>query len=283
MKTSSIVKIICWSLVAVVLTGVLAAVLGMHNNWDVPIFRSFYSNNDDTGFVSNQSTADANVVNTISIDWVSGEINIVKGEGDTIQFSESSSSELNARTSMVSKVVGSELKINFTREDLGFKFKSLNKNLTVTVPKDLLELDIETVSGETSVSNITVNEFEIEKVSGRLVTDNLVAQKVDFNSVSGSTDLKGSFNSIDGNTVSGSVEIDSLICPNRVDIESVSGSTTLVIPENDGFTAESNRMSGGLKTDFESQSTGRTLVYKNGGAKFRFEGVSGSVTINRAN
>lgn len=283
MKTSSVVKIVCWSLVAVILTGVLTFTIGMNDGWNIPMFRSNYiGNNTDDSYVSNQSTADANVVNKINIDWLSGEIKIVKGEGDTIRFTESSSSELNDRTALVSKVEGNELKIGFTRDGRGVRLKNLSKDLTVTVPKDLLNLDIETVSGETSVSNITVNEFDIEKVSGRLVTDNLVANKVDFESVSGSTDLKGSFNSINGNTVSGSVDIESLVCPSRIDIESVSGSTEILIPENDGFTARSDRMSGGIKTDFESQYSGKTIVYKNGGASFGFEGVSGSVTINRA-
>lgn len=284
MKTSSIVKIVCWSLVAVTLTAFLFGFLrrdaSQNASFGFPQISFGNSDNFDEKFVSGIYTADANVVNSIKIEWVNGEINVVKSDGDKIEFSEVSSRDISEKEEMVSKVEGNELTIKFTKGDR-MTYNNLRKKLTVLVPKNLMELDIETVSGGTTVKDLTVNDFSVEKVSGTLKTENLVANMVNFESVSGSTDFHGSFSLIDGETVSGSVKINSKICPSSIDIETVSGSINIGIPENDGFTAISDTVSGSLNTDFESQQSKKKIVYKDGRANFAFSGISGSVTINK--
>lgn len=236
---------------------------------------------NENGFVFNQTTADANVIKKVKIEWIAGRINIVKGEGDQIQFSESSSARLTEKTAMVSKVAGNELIIFFKKDKMPLFFKGLKKTLTVSLPRDLEVLFVKSISGGIFVNGINAHEFVCDSVSGGLKTDNLATQKATFKIVSGGVSLRGTFDMIKGNSVSGGVEIVSSVCPSRIWVENISGSNSVTIPENAGFTAQIERVSGRVKTDFNLLDQGKCMVYGDGSALFKLKNVSGSTSINR--
>lgn len=236
---------------------------------------------NEEGFVFNQTRADADLIEKIKIKWVAGDVNIVKYDGEEIKFSESSHSHLNEKTAMVSKVEGNELIIHFTKEKKHSLWGNLKKTLNVSLPKDLKVLFVSAVSANVFVNGLTVNEFVGDSVSGCLKAENLDAKKMAFKTISGVVKLTGCFDMIKGNSISGRTEVISSVCPSRIWIETVSGLISVTVPENEGFTAQIERVSGTVRSDFDLRVNDKYMVYGDGNALFKLKTVSGKTSINR--
>lgn len=292
MKTTAVIKAVCWSLLAVILTGILVSVIAVRTafrawDWSWNNLWSYVdkSYDDDATALGgehagNPIEVNAAEVNSITIDWSAGDIIVKRSDGDQIRFVETGNRPLKEDNSLRYFVEDGELEIDFTKHD-NYMFKNLSKALTVEVPKDLYELEIETVSSNIELTDLNCESIEIYKVSGSLRTENVTSGHIDYGTVSGSVELQGGFRSVNGESVSGSTKIRSFICPGEIDIESVSGSIKIQIPENDGFAVNKSSASGSLNSDFEGTIRKDGMVYKNGGAQFNFDTVSGSVTVNR--
>lgn len=228
---------------------------------------------------------------------------LVKGNELKIKFKKSNSSILKLdRDDYKNIIKKKELEV-LLPEDM----KDKNINLAIeTVSADvsvdglgLSELDAETVSGAIVIWDLVITEADLESVSGNINIKNVVCDKLDAEgvsshiesknltvknvinaeTVSGAITLKGEFNKVDSESVSGNIVIESSVCPSVVDLKTVSGNMRLVIPENDGFTAKKDGISKKISCDFAVKVDDSKLIYKNGGAKFDFETVSGSVKI----
>lgn len=314
MKTSAITRIIIWSVVALLLLGVLLYA-GSGNWFSFPGISftgnrsngyNLYSYMDDGWYVSgNGSTAAAGIRN-INVEWVDGRVNIVPSDTDTITFSESYAGALEEQYQMHYYISGDTVYIQFCRSGVNLNLLRVptGKELTVTVPRDheLLSLDIETVSGGISltavqaqsvdfevvsgwidIDTLTADAVDLETVSGGIKARNITADSVYISAVSGSLDiLESDIRRIEHESVSGSVRFEPGANVQSVYSSTVSGSVRLTLPENNGFTARISEGSGSFNTDFPvTMQNKRTAVYKDGGATFEFDRLSGSITIEK--
>ncbi len=110
----------------------------------------------------------------------------------------------------------------------------------------------------------------------------MTAQKLHTDNVSGSTRVTGSIGEADMGSVSGGLTLAPGANLNKADLESVSGSATIELPENDGFSVRHSSVSGGFNCDFETSTSKNSAVYKNGGADIDVETVSGGIKVVRA-
>lgn len=298
MKASAIIKTVCWALIAVILTGVMVTVIAVRTafrvwdwSWDDTIWSYLDDNRKADEQYHNYSTTangssevDAAMIHHIEIEWIAGDITVKKGTGDKFKISESSNNELTDKTGLRYTVDGGTLKIHYTkyRNNNLTWLNNLSKSLTVEVPVDYLsELEIDTVSSDIKIYDLTLDKLEVNTVSAMLETGNVTAGTVDYATVSGDVNLDGRFTAIDGEGVSARLNITSSICPVSIDVESVSGNITLNIPENEGFQASRRRGSASINSDFETVMQNDSLIYKNGGADFNVDTLSGTVRINR--
>ncbi|MCR4594195.1 MAG: DUF4097 domain-containing protein, partial [Clostridiales bacterium] len=99
--------------------------------------------------------------------------------------------------------------------------------------------------------------------------------------VSGRMNITGECDSVSLDTKSGALVFVADKLPSNLSIDSVSGNTNLVIPENDGFEVSFDTVSGHFNAeDFEFDHTGNVYSYKNAdGADFTFDSVSGDLNI----
>ncbi|RKJ40500.1 hypothetical protein D7X94_07135 [Acutalibacter sp. 1XD8-33] len=167
-------------------------------------------------------------------------------------------------------------------------------------------MDISSVSGRVAVSDLRAEVLNIRSVSGGVLTENLSAQVLKLGTVSGSVETeraaaeKAELSSVSGrvmahanaekfkvHTTSGRVELTVDQCPEKAEFNSVSGELRLNLPENEGFTAEFNSMSGGFTTDFPAKiekdgkkKRGRA-VYGGGGTKIKMNTTSGGMKLMR--
>lgn len=306
MKTSAWIRIVCWGFVLLILTGFLICGL-----MDLPFFGlrfgmwdGFSWWEDDAGYSGDGSGSyqiPAAGIENLDIEWISGRVELQIWDGEEIYIAETSKRQLNEKNSLRYKVSGDTLKIRFRKN--GILFGSLpEKDLQLMLPKRLAqalkkvqvdavsakievndlqaeEMHYETTSGAIHLLGAGAKEIEVDTVSGYLDLEAAQAAEVDISTVSGETQLEGAFGVIHASGVSGQIRVQSSVCPDRVSASTVSGGITLVIPENEGFSVSFDRVSGEFSSDFPITLNEGEGSYKNGGADFNVDTVSGNFSI----
>lgn len=293
MKTSAFIRIVVYSFIALVLTGVLIWGIGGNHNLNLFSFNLFggsgFSYNDDNYKIGGGEIS-KDQVNEIEVNWTAGEVKIVPYSGngtssDVIFFTEESGSKLEERYEMRYKVEDGVLKIMFAKPNVKFQgiFKSLEKDLVINVPVGtaLTDVTIDTVSANINMENITVqNQFDLETISGDIDGALLTADVMDAETVSGEIRWnEANFDSVSADSVSGEINVSFLTVPANIQMETVSGGMTLGLPENDGFSVEYDKVSGEFDCEFNVTIDKSMAAYKNGEAKIKLETVSGNMKI----
>lgn len=242
-------------------------------------------------------------INQLEVNWTSGSVTVEVTEGDKVYAEETEVSDDDRKMRYL--VENGKLIIQYQKAKMfSFGDWSKSKDLTVYVPKNMAQnmklMDIETVSADVDISEFQSRSIDFETVSGKINIKDLAAKTMDIEcvsgdisgsgiqadelyaeTVSGSLDMEGVFEKADIEAVSGDIKLG---CDNfikEVYAETVSGNITLYIPEENGFTAELDSVSGDLNTEFSVSGKKDKIVYENGSAEFDFETVSGDVWIRK--
>lgn len=267
--------------------------------------------NTDSGesTVTDTASVSAADVREIQIDWVSGSINVRVGTGDEVVFYETANRTLTDEQKMrYSLSTSGVLQISF-REDVDniFNWFSVDSNmpskaLIVEVPASLagqldnLDIDnvsarievngvygnkteINSVSGSINCTDLVCNELELSSTSGSIACENCTVDKLQMNNVSGSMRAEGEFMDVQIETVSGSAKLESRTAPDEINGDSVSGKITVILPEDSGFTAKLDTVSGSLNCEFPGTLSDKKIVSGDGSSDYRFNSVSGGISI----
>lgn len=311
-KQSAIIRIVAWSVSAVLLVVIL--ILGIRGS-----FRNIGFDNFSIGFNSSVQYSDADKyqpgnaeidgdeIRSLEVNWVDGTINVEVYDGDTVQVSEKSRKELEESNQLHYYNKDGRLMIQYRKAQKNWiSFgNNLRKELTIKIPaktaEAMGEIRIDTVSSDTKIRGICadrmkldstsgdfaltkcrMSELDMDSTSGSLKGEALtVDDKMDTDTTSGEVDAEGSFGSVEADTVSGDIMVDSKICPEKVRTDSVSGEVTLILPDNKGFTYECDTVSGSVECEFQITYKDETGIYKSGDASFSFDSVSGDVIIKK--
>lgn len=234
---------------------------------------------------SNAYSIDPAGIDSLYIDWIDGDIEIIPYDGDQIYLEESCKAGIDEDNCLRYRVKNRELYISCCREasyEIGFFSSSsdspgrrdLNKKLVVKVPKALAAkldtLEIDAVSSDITVNGFTLNEFCTDTVSGSI------------------TVLRSSIDEIDTDTVSGNIDLALLHCPNTFNADSTSGNITLQLPSGSSFLLDFETVSGapeikGFDADCLYDEDG-SYEYQAGSGRCEFtaDTVSGDLTITEA-
>lgn len=304
-RQSALIRIVAWSVAAVALLVIL--LLGLAGRI-TPIFFGFntgYYYADSNKYQSGSGKIDGDEVHDLDINWIDGSIRIEVYEGDTVQIFEKSQKNLKEDDQLQYYNKNGRLMIQYqkARKKLLSLEGNLQKELTVKIPVRTAEkmgyVGVDTVSSDTRMDGITADKIDLNSTSGDFELTECRTSKLFMNSTSGSltgealyvdkelntdstsgnVNVKGSVLMIHSDSTSGSVNVESEACPEKVRTDTVSGSVTLIIPENDGFKFKSDSVSGMVKCDFYVTFENDHGVYKDGGADFSFDSVSGDVSI----
>ena len=301
------IRIIAWAIAAAVLFLILILGLTGHFHGINLGFGSGYTYADAGKYKAGAGQIDADQVNELDINWIDGSVKVQVYDGDTVQFKERASKRLKKNKQLHYYNKNGRLMIQYQKSQRSlFSFgNSGNKELIVRIPEKTARamgyVSVDTVSGDTWMKGIHAEKINLDTVSGDIDIEKCSAFNLDMDSTSGdltgrgldiedrletdttsgSVEIEGNFEAIEVDTVSGSVEVVSSICPNKVETDSTSGDVLLVIPENDGFTYKKDSVSGSFRCDFEISQEKDRGEYKNGGASFRFDTVSGNVSIRK--
>lgn len=208
-------------------------------------------------------------ITELSVEWISGNIDVEYYEGSTISFSEPQQS--NKDYTLRYTVNNNELKIKYCKSGSKIGTNSGSKNLTIYLPQ-----------------NLNLNKIDIESISSNITVDGISAYSTDFSTVSGNVNASGSFSKIDSESVSGNVLISCNAVPAAINGETISGDFIIALPKDiDGFSLEYDTASGSISTiDFDSFTSKRigegNHIYGNGNTHIDFESISGSLTVSKA-
>lgn len=303
-KTMPIIKIVIFGILFAVLTAAL--VLGIvFGSTSINLFSINFKLYDETGYstlTSSTETLNGSFEN-ITIDWVSGQIDIAKSEGTNISLSEyyDDGSAVEYDDSLRYKADGNELTIRCKKSQwyIGFG-KHKSKKLTLLLPeKEYNKLNIDTtsadlniseaktnklsvnsVSGEQTYKNVTANSIDIDNVSGNLAFTGCTTDNLDCDGVSGRLSYIGSISgSIDVDTVSGDSNIETDVTPNEIESDSTSAKFTLRLPADASFTAAADSVSGSFICDFATVKKGGKYICGGGISSYNFDSTSGDVEI----
>lgn len=280
MRTNAIIRIVIFSLVILILLGILFIGLGIGTF----IYRwNFNGSATTNGNLSSSGQVSASEVRNLHIEWVNGSITIQPGDTDVISFSESGIYAEDEQ--MVWKQSGDTLTIQFSKPQvfLGIAFNS-SKDLVVLVPRDWQanDLDIESVSAKIEVSDLTASEIDLENVSGTCYFTNCTTSDLSVETVSGNVTYEGIFSTMDCSTVSANCTLNALSNPRELSLDSVSGDLILALPEDCGFTAGIDSMSGDISSDFATTASKNHHTYGDGSCHITADTVSGNIIIRKA-
>lgn len=275
------------------LTGVLIWGIKGNNNMNFFSFNLFGSSglnyNDDEYIIGDGEVA-KDEVDSIQVNWTAGNVKVVPNDGnssdaDMVTFTEDSNTQLEEDYEMRYKVEDGVLKIMFAKSNVKFSgiFKSLNKDLTIQLPADmtLSDVTIDTVSANIHIEDIQASsQFDLATVSGNIDGVGMTADNIDAETVSGEISwTDGSFKTVDAESVSGDIKASFATMPSDIKVETVSGSMTLGLPENEGFKVDYDKVSGDFDCEFNVKLNKNMAMYKNGANKIKMDTVSGDMNI----
>lgn len=283
MKRNAIARIIIFSLLIVILSGILVVGIGQFgwDNFSINIGGTT-SGSLSGGVEACEKSFDAEQINEIVILWVSGQVTVSGGDTDSISYETRNN---NTEFETVYKLENGRLSIGFNGKKWNTG-KVRSKDLTVTLPQNWEGklLKIEAVSADLTVENLSdIEQLNIENVSGKSVVQSVVSTKLDVETVSGDLSFSGKFETIDIEGVSARCVIDaSAVCPKSIDMDTVSGDLTLYLPEDYGFDLNLDGVSKTLNTSLPYEKDGNHYLSdgKLGICRIDMDSVSGDISIS---
>lgn len=274
MKGKAIVRIVLFSMIALVLLCVLLAGLGL----------SSFAKPVSSQIVSVQSTGSEyefalEEVSGFAISWASGDIDIQPADQDTVTVSEERSGG-----SMVVHHRGSELEIEAGESKWGLVFgKSNQKNLTVRVPRDWLcqSLEIKAASADIRVDGLTITSVVLNTASGDCAFTDCTVEKMQVNTASGDLDYSGVLKRLELKGASADCNLWLSDAPAAIGMNTASGDLNLTLPDNCGFTLDRSSLSGAFQSDFATTTENDKIVCGDGACQITFSSLSGNINICR--
>ena len=233
MKRNSIARIVIYSLVILMLTGIL--LVGIVGNGFTFTFEIGSSSGTVT---SGETSLDAAKIQNIEIDWAAGSVIIRSGDVSQIALSETGD---DSKYKMTYAIHGNTLSLDYSSKTIGIGFGNFSipaKDLVITVPRDWACKDLE-INGASL--DITVEDLEV--------------QTLDLDGASCNLRFSGSAETVEIDGASADIE---LHCTNPVSDIRVDGASCdleLTLPEGCGFFVEMDGLSCSFRSDLD-YSTG---------------------------
>ena len=301
MKTNAIIRIVLFSLVILVLMSILVGGIALREYGFSRAFRlrrdvedisalsteSAEHHTEDNPHNSHSSAQPVSgKIQDISIDWASGTITIRPGDTDEILYEETGN--FDSAYAMVAKVSGSKLTIQYCKDISilkgGFSFGgSLHKDLTITVPRNWVcrELEIDVASADLDIRELTIQEFDFDSASGKCALTDCAVGELSLDTASGDVTVSGTLDTLDCDSASAKLQLELKNTPRSIDVDTASGSLTMTLPSDCGFTVSLDALSGRFSSDFATTTQNGHHIYGDGSCKINVNSMSGNVTIRK--
>lgn len=258
MKRNAIARIVIYSILAVVLTGVLlVGILADNLSFD------FGSSGGTT--VESEVSMDAKDIKNLDIDWACGAVTINVADTDQITFKETAPE--NCKYKMTYDVSGSTLALDYgSKIAIGFGNNSMpRKDLEITVPRDWAceQIEIDGASLNISIKHLTVEKIDLDGAANRL-------------------EFLGSVENVDVDGASNSLLMNCESHPILIDIDGASCELNLILPMGCGFAVDMEGLNCEFNSDLDYTTKNGQHIYGNGHTNVNVDGLSCDVTISES-
>lgn len=241
-------------------------------------------------------------VRELNINWADGSVSVQYHRGSRVEVSETAGHSMNKDQRLHWYLDGNTLNIQYAASG-SHVLSNLNKQLTVLLPDDLRldDLRINVASAQVEADGVDAEnirictasgriavrqqgrceELKVDSASGGVAVELDKVDKLNINTASGAVYVNAAqLEKADVSCVSGKVTMQFADAPDRVDVETVSGDATLLLPRDAGFTAELDSATGKLGGELIKGSHGDEATVGNGKCIIDMDSVSGDLTID---
>lgn len=269
MKRNAITRIILYSVLALVLIGILIAGIGSNG-------LSFSFHVGSGTVVENEGSVEADSVSRIEINWAFGDIVVSTGDVEQITFRETMDADMDQR--MTYRCANGTLELNHSKGSINIGFTAVQeKDLFVTVPRDW-KCDKLTINGadiELSIQNMTIGEVSIDGADTEMDLSGDFG-KLTVNGADTSLKFTGSLTEL---IMDGADCEAALICqtnPEQITMDGAGCELNLHLPKECGYRVAMD----GLGYDFHCDESNDALVYGDQHCEIDVSGLDCDVEIS---
>lgn len=259
MKRNAIARIILYSIIAVVLSGLLLGGLAK-DFWGIHLGIGGTT-------VEGEVTFESSVIENIEIDWAAGSVLIKAADTDSITVSEVAPE--NSKYKMTYQISDNHtLKLDYASGtfSIGFGNWSLpSKDLIITVPQDWI-----------------CGELEIDGAALEIQVDGFEIQKIDLDGAGISLRFNGTFQELNCDGAGCKLELTSFCCPTAIDLDGAGCELALVLPFRAGFQVDTDGLGCSFQSDLPYSVNDGCYIYGDKQCKINVSGLGCSVTIEEA-
>lgn len=220
----------------------------------------------------------------IDIDYLTGDINFIKTNEDTISLEEQIKEEMQENDLLHYFLDEKTLKLKYAKSNKRYKIPTIKKVLNIYIPEniELKELKITTISGDLNVNDIKLTNLKVETVSGNSSFKNLSSSSFDLNSVSGNIEISNTIvETIEIETISGTCNLNKSTINKEAKFNSVSGSIILKEMNNVNYNIVFDTVSGVFYSKLKYDYNDEHYVFGNGSINVKVETVSGDFSLKQ--
>lgn len=185
------------------------------------------------------------------------------------------------------------------------QLSSTNGDVDVDEGLEAGRLSVKTVSGDTEINGVEVQDLVFHSASGDLDAGHVTSGNVRVDTSSGDIQLSGSFGAVQAGSISGDIDLtgglQELRCsstsgdvcarlnqvPQHLESSSKSGDCEIAMPGGEGFTLQFSTVSGELDSAFPlvgpiGTRSGEAIYLDGGGRTFRISTFSGDITLRQS-
>ncbi len=240
-------------------------------------------------------------IDTLDIDYVSGDVMLETSSSDKIVIRETSLKELDDKRKVHTWVEGSVLHVRYCASARKLDLNRLGKKLTIELPSDmeLGDIDLKVASGDVKANcgagNINVHsasgnisfvqkgnssDIELSTASGDVDFKAENADKITVSAASGNIDIYAlDAKEVESATSSGETNVSFARVPKTSNISGTSGDITIYLPENPDVTASFKATTGDITYKQAFTKSEGIYVCGNGSNEMNAHTVSGDISI----
>lgn len=252
MKASAIIRIIAFSLIFLMLLGLLTGGL----------FIGYFFISSPSGETTTiEREVDSSEFRNLEIDWVAGSVKVMTGISDRIIIRETK--DVNNPYTMSTEFDGNTLKISYASK-IRFHLGSMSgKDLLIIVPRSwsCQSLEINGAALEINIDNVSIGSIEL----------NGAATEFTFS---------GELSELDCNGAAAELNVACTNNLSRVNIDGAACSLDLTLPEICGFDVEIDGLAVDFHSDLDYNKDENQYTYGNEHCKIDVSGLGCQITIN---
>ena len=256
MKRNAVIRILLYSLLVLVLSGVLFS--GLQSS------ALFVHIGGGSGtVVRNEAHVEAEPGIKLDINWAAGTVTIKRENVDRIYFRETADGEI--KKPMTYSYTNDTLTLNHSSSPIRFGFnasKSKGKNLVVVVPMDWYcsELEIDGAALDITIPDLNIGEMSVDG-AGCSITFSGALEKLE----------------IDGAGCSANMTY--LNHPKSIQMDGAGCELAVTLPAECGFEVDMDGLGCSLSTDVTPQRKNGKSVYGDGSFQIQIDGLGCDVSI----